>query len=125
MTIEECITLVDEMQPNLIDRARKIEWLSRVDSRIFEELMCKHQGGANIPQQFTGYTQETDPDTELFAKYPYDEMYRFYLEMQIDYANQEYDKYNNNAQLFNELWGEYARKYHRDHKPLSGAHWRF
>ena len=42
MTIEEAIFLVDEMKPNQIERARKIEWLSRLDERLFREVICAH-----------------------------------------------------------------------------------
>ena len=120
MKLGEAIFLVDELKPNQIERARKIEWLSRLDERIFDELMCTHQGGPDVPEEFLGYDQATDPDTELLAKAPYDEMYRFYLEMHIDRTNLENDKYNDDAAMFNDLWGQYARKYHREHRPLVG-----
>ncbi len=120
MTVDECIHLVDNLKPNQIERARKIEWLSRLDQRIFEELMCKHRGNADTPEHFDGYSQDTHPDTELLARAPYDEMYRFYLEMHIDRTNLENDKYNDDAAMFNDLWGQYARWYHREHRPLMG-----
>lgn len=120
MTLGEAIFLVDELKPNQIERARKIEWLSRLDQQIFEELMCRHVGDRDTPEEFTGYDQETDPDTVLLAKAPQDEMYRYYLELHIDLANLEYDKYNNDTVIFNDLWGQYARKYHREHRPLVG-----
>ena len=44
-------------------------------------------------------------------------MYRFYLEMHIDLANLEYDKYNNSAALFTSAMGQYKRWYHRTHRP--------
>ena len=112
--------MVDDLKPNQIEQARKIEWLSRLDHRIFDELICTHKGDKDTPENFTGYDQATDPDTVLLAKAPYDEMYRYYLEMHIDLVNLEYDKYNNSAVQFNEAWGQFARKYHREHRPLVG-----
>ena len=123
MTIDEAVFLVDELKPNQIEKARKIEWLSRLDERLFCEVICTHAPGEeapeSVPAAFTPYTQATPGDTELIAKAPYDELYRFYLEMHIDLANLEYDKYNNSAQLYGNALGQYKRWYHRTHRPLA------
>ena len=123
MTIDEAVFLVDELKPNQIEKARKIEWLSRLDERLFREVISTHVPGEEAPEStpaaFTPYTQETPGDTELIAKAPYDELYRFYLEMHIDLANLEYDKYNNSAQLYGNALGQYKRWYHRTHRPLA------
>lgn len=126
MTIDEAIFQVDSLKPNQIERAQKISWLSQLDSRIFHEIMGAHVKDASVPEDFPGYHQDTAPDTVLLAKAPYEEMYRFFLEMQIDLTNLEYDKFNNSAMLFENAWGQYARAYHREHMPLSqGAFHRF
>ena len=120
MTLGEAIFLVDDLKPNQVEEARKIEWLSRLDQRVFDELICRHKGDENTPEHFDGYTQETDRDTALLIPAPYDEVYRFYLELHIDRVNLENDKYNDDSAMFNELWDQYARKYHREHRPLVG-----
>ena len=120
MTLGEAIFLVDELKPNQVETARKIEWLSWLDQRVFVEIICTHQGDENTPENFTGYSQDTDQDTVLLIPAPYDEVYRFYLEMEIDRVNLENDKYNDDALLFNNAWGQFARKYHREHRPLIG-----
>ena len=117
MTLEKAIFLADELKPNQIERARKIEWLCRLDQMIFHDLAERHEADEDTPQVCPAYTQATPPDTELLAKAPYDEIYRFYLEMHIDLANQEYGKYNNSAMLFANTWGRLARDYHRQHRP--------
>ncbi|MBR3019573.1 MAG: hypothetical protein IKH57_21255 [Clostridia bacterium] len=129
MTIDQAIHTADELKPNQIERARKIDWLSRLDGRIYKELMCTHErrGPEEVPDTFSGYKQDTDQDTVLLAPAPYDEIYRFYLEMHIDLANQEYDKYNNSAMLYATAWGQLARMWNRDHMPIeaAGANLRF
>ena len=119
MTIEKAIFLADELKPNQIERERKIEWLSRLDERLFEEVVKTHEKDRDAMERFVPYTQDTDGDTELIAKAPYDELYRFYLEMHIDLANLEYDKYNNSSVLYLNALGQYKRHYHRTHRPLS------
>ena len=127
MTLDQALHTADEMKPNQVERARKIDWISTLDKRIFRDVMCAHEKDGSVPDTFAGYDQSTAPDTELLAKAPYDEIYRFYLEMQIDLANQEYEKYNNSAVLYANAWGQFARAYHREHKPIEskGAVWRF
>ena len=127
MTIEKAIFLVDELKPNQIEKERKIEWLSRLDERLFEEVIRTHEPGPGPLPVFAPYTQETDGDTELLAPAPYDELYRFYLEMHIDLANLEYDKYNNSAMLYATSRGQLYRMWHREHRPLvsTSAHLRF
>ena len=119
MTIDEAIFQADELNPNTVERARKIEWLSSLDRLIFVELIKTHEGAENTPASFDGYDQDTAPDTVLLASGPYEDFYRHNLEMHIHLVNQEYDKYNNSAALFGEIFGQYRRAYHREHKPLT------
>ena len=128
MTLDEAILTVDELKPNQIDRARKIEWLSALDLMIYRELICTHQRGAGeAPDTFSGYGQTADPDTVLLTPPPYDEIYRFYLEMHMDLVNREFDQYNNSAALYTAAWERLSRMWHREHTPISteGAHLRF
>lgn len=126
MTIQGAIELVDEMKPNQLTEEQKIQWLSQLDHRVFREILCTHEKDPAMPETFAGYGTETAGSTELLVPPPYDEIYRFYLEMQIDLANMELEKYNNSAALYNNAWGEFARAWHRAHMPRTiGKSWRF
>ena len=116
MTIEKAIFQVDELKPNQVAKAQKIAWLSHLDRRVFTEVFSTHEPGADTPTAFSGYTQDTPPDTELLAKPPYDDLYPHFLAIQVDLTNLEYDKYNNDLLLFNSAWGQFARAYHREHR---------
>ena len=116
MTIEKAIFQVDELKPNQVAKAQKLEWLSQLDRRVFKEIFSTHEPDADTPQAFSGYTQDTPPDTELLVKPPYDDVYVYFLQMHIDLVNLEYDKYNNSLLLFNNAWGQFARAYHREHR---------
>lgn len=114
MTIIEVITEVDALHPNGYDRNNKIAWLSNLDGRIKKEIIDIHEGGDDVP--FKGYTPN-DINTELIVSRPYDEMYRYWLEAQMDYANGEYTKYNNSMSMFNSVYSAYERHYHKTHMP--------
>lgn len=117
MTILEAISRVDDVKPNSYSQAEKIAWLSRIDATIKNEIIDTHEGAENIA--FNGYEHDTDTNTELLVPAPYDEVYIRYLEMQIDYANNEYGKYNNSMVMYNAAYAAYEKYYNRNHMPLS------
>ena len=45
------------------------------------------------------------------------ERYAPYLEAKIDYANGEYEKYQNSMQMFNSFWGEFLRWFALVYRP--------
>ena len=115
MTIIELITDVDEMKPNGYEQIYKIQWLSQLDGRIKDEIIDTHEGGEGV--SFSGYDASTPLATELLVTQPYDDVYRYWLEAQIDYANGEYTKYNNSMSMFNEAYSAYSRYYNKTHMP--------
>ena len=115
MTIIEQITDVDALKPNGYEQAYKVQWLSQLDLRVKQEIIDTHEGGEDV--SFSGYNDDTPIDTELLIPHPYDEVYRFWLEAQIDYANGEYPKYNNSMAMFNTAYSAYERYYNRTHMP--------
>ena len=93
MTINDAISTIDNLKHNTYSQHDKVRWLSRLDSMVKRLVIDTHEGGNEI--DFTSYTVNTDPDTELLIPEPFDEAYLRWLEAQIDYTNGEYDKYNN------------------------------
>jgi hypothetical protein len=84
---------------------------------VKNEIIDTHEGGEDV--QFTGYNDETLLTTELLIPAPYDEVYIRYLEMQIDYANGEFGKYNNSTIAYNTAFSAFERYYNREHTPKS------
>lgn len=54
---------------------------------------------------------------KLCVPSPYDELYLFWLEAQIDYQNGEIQKYNNSITAFNHAYSAFERYYNRTHMP--------
>ena len=113
MTIAEAISEIDTLKPNSYSTTEKLRWLSRLDSRIQAEIIDTHEGG----EPFAGYTSQTPLSTELLAPAPYSELYLFWLESQIDYANGETKRFNNSSTMFNVAYQDYANYYNRTHLP--------
>ena len=115
MKIIEAINQIDSLKHNTYSQRDKILWLSRLDSMVKRLIIDTHEGGEDVI--FTGYTETTDPETELLVPAPFDEMYLRWLEAQIDYANGEYGKYNNSILMYQADYDAYANYYNRNHMP--------
>lgn len=115
MTVREAITTVDRLKPNKFSEADKVKWLSEIDGLIVRELVDTHENPP-IEGDFSGYTAE-DMETVLIAPFPYDQLYRWYLESQIDLGNMEINKYNNSRTMFNNAYLTFTDHYNRTHMP--------
>lgn len=124
MTVSEAIALVDTLKPNKISTSVKIKWLSDIDGLICRELLDTHEGNP-MPEPFKGYREDADEGTVLIAPFPYDVLYRWYLESQIDLSNMEITKYNNSRSLFNNAYLTYTDWYNRTHVPLQAGGFSF
>lgn len=118
MTIHEAIAEVDEVKPNTYGQAEKIRWLSRLDARVQQEILDTHEyNDGEEPPEYEGYGPDTDGETELLVPSPHDEIYVLWLEAQIDYANREYDSFNNSNAMFESVFGAFRNAYNRTHLP--------
>lgn len=115
MTVKEAIALVDRLKPNKFKEEDKLKWLSDIDGLIVRELVDTHEGSPLGDTEFTGYAENND--TVLIAPFPYDTLYRWYLESQIDLGNMEISKYNNSKTLFNNAYLTFTDYYNRTYMP--------
>lgn len=60
-------------------------------------------------------------ETPLIITTFHNKLYRSYLCAMIDYANGEYDKYNNSMQMFNKQFSEFTAWYARTYRPADEA----
>lgn len=116
MTISEAISRANTVKPNTYSDLDKIRWLSTLDGIIKEHIIDTHEGGEDIV--FKGYDENTNPDTELLVPAPHDHIYIHWLEAQIDYANDEYDRYENTMEMYNNAYSAFSKYYNRTHMPI-------
>ena len=116
MKIREAIDMIDDLKHNTYSESTKIHWLSRLDSMVKRLIIDTHECANNVT--FSGYDENTDMETELLVPAPFDEVYLRWPEAQIDYANGEYDKYNNAILMYQTAYDGYANYYNRTHMPV-------
>ena len=115
MTSLEAINAINKRKPNTFEESEIVGWLSELDSKIKLKIIDTHEGAEKV--SFTPYGEETPSDTVLLVPEPFSCVYLSWLESRMDYANGEYDKYNNSAMQYNSDYMEFENYYHRMHVP--------
>lgn len=112
MKVYEALRAADDIRPNALLPATKLRWLAELDGKIAVDVMLMDIAEA---QNFN-YTAD-DRESELLAHFPHDDIYTLYLVAQIDFANGEMSRYQDDKELFNAAWGEYVRWFARTYAP--------
>jgi hypothetical protein len=115
MTISEALSRANQVKPNTYADVDKIRWLSTLDGFIKTDIIDTHEGGEDVV--FNGYDENTNLATELLVPAPHDHIYVHWLEAQIDYANDEYDRYENTMDMYNTAYDNFKKYYNRTHMP--------
>jgi hypothetical protein len=115
MKLREAIDRIDSLKHNTYTTAEKVEWISRLDGLVKNQIIDTHEDGENI--EFNGYTVEADMERELLIPAPYDDAYIKWLEAKIDYYNGEIARYNNSMMMYQAAFDAYQRYYNRMHMP--------
>ena len=111
MTLAQLIERVDEGKPNAFSNDTKTAWVNEVEGMVQTQVFLF------APETIISYAYEADKNTELLVNPPHDKLYAPYLEAKIDYANGEYEKYNNSMQMFNSFWSEFCRWFALVYRP--------
>lgn len=115
MTIIEAIRKIDSIKPNTYTQEEKIDWLSDLDGMIYRNIILTHHSPHPVP--FFGYNQDTQVDRALLVLPPFEDIYIYWMEAQIDYHNGEFTRYNNSLIKYNELYTAFSNDYNRTHMP--------
>lgn len=111
MTVSQVIQAVDEVKPNAFSNEEKTRWLNEVEGMVQTEVLLF------ASEEVITYSYEQDKDAELLVQPPHDKLYPAYLEACVDYANGEYEKYQNTMQMFNAFFGEFIRWFALTYSP--------
>ena len=114
MTIKQIIDIVDQIKPNVFDPEIKCMWINEVEGYV--QTYVHLLSSADV----ITYDYATDADTELLVPPPHNGVYWTYLTAMIDFANGEYNKYQNTITLYNSYMAEYQRWYATVYRPADG-----
>lgn len=124
ITINDIITYVNTVKPNSVSTAEKIKWLNEIDSIIKRDIIDTHEQYDRYP--FDGYNEETWGETPLLLPLELGrDIYRYYIEYQIDIINKEYNKYNAAAALYQSALEEAELYWHNHYMPRKNSNFHF
>lgn len=87
--------------PADVDEAMLLDWLNTVEGMILHEIYLV---SVTELKPF-----EAIPEEELSAPYPYDRVYVSWMLAQVDWYNEEYERYENSKSRYNTDWNDLAR----------------
>lgn len=117
MTVRQAIEYVDTVKPNAFPETVKVAWLAGLEGRLAAEIF--HMAPLEIRRHFD-YRYPADMDTELLVEPPHDDIYTLWLEAKVDYANGEYDKYQNTMESYNGHYADFLRWFCGLYDPVQG-----
>ena len=103
MTLGQVISMVDSIEANAYPTEVKTAWLNEVEGIVQTDVLLLRV------EDVIQYDYDADRDRTLLVRPPHDKIYRLYLQAMIQFANAEYDRYNNTMQMYNSAIGEYCR----------------
>lgn len=90
-----------------------IGWLNEIEGQAIDQVIKRARGN---DLEFIPYTED-DTDRELAIPDRFQDVYINYIRAKVDFANQETERYNNDAAMFDAAWKEYAAWHIRTHLP--------
>ena len=107
----EIIAMADEIKPSAFSSEAKTAWLNEVEGMVQTEVFLF------APVEIIRYHWPEDQDVPMLVDPPHDKLYWAYLTAMIDFANGEYNKYQNTMQMFNASFGEFMRWFAQNYRP--------
>ena len=110
MTVAEVLEKVKDRKPNAYTDHTLLDWLNEIEATVQKELLD------TMPEGIREYQIEKDMEEELLLPRPFNALYVTYIISMIEFNQQEFDAYNNTADLFNTQYDE-AKKYYNEKYP--------
>lgn len=114
MTLIEAIDQIDRLKPNAYTPEEKTAWINQLEANIQLDVMLLHY------DQIVQHDIASMPDSQLLLDSGHAQLYTAWLGAQIDFANGEYDKYQNSMGMYNALWREFVAWFCNVYRPGNG-----
>jgi len=111
MTLGEVIEYVGDIKPHAFPETALTRWVNECEGMVAAEVLLF------ASEEVPVYEWPLCRDWELLAQPPHDKIYPAYLTAKIDFANGEYNRYQNTMQMFNAFYGEFMRWFASVYRP--------
>lgn len=120
MKVGKLIETVTVLIGQQYDLEMLIGWLNEIEGQVLDQVVNKAQG---FDVEFVPFTED-DTERELTVPDRFQDVYINYIRAKVDFTNQETERYNNDAAMFEASWKEYASWHIRNYVPKSVAKFR-
>ena len=103
MKLKETFVMLENIKPHAYSPETLTSWINEIEGMIQTDVML-----LSLADIIT-YSYPDNVDTELLVKAPHSKLYYVYLCAMVDFANNEYEKYDNTMRLFNKFYADYMR----------------
>ena len=117
MTVQQMVTKVDELRPNQYTNAQEVAWIYQLEMLIWEMLVKTHERPEGLREELGEYDEE-HMTQELLAPDVWCGVYEWWLYAQMDLANMELQKYENDMTMYNAAWRELEAWWNRTYMPV-------
>ncbi len=111
MILSDVLRQADEFSPNTFSDELKVSFLNEAEGLVQTNVLLL------AVEDIITYTWPEDQNTELIVRPPHDKLYRTYVAALIDFANGEYNRYQNKMQMFNAHFSEYMGWFAETYRP--------
>lgn len=111
MTLKNIVDLVQGIKPHAFPEIVVTQWINEIEGQVQMEVLLRGV------EDCKAYVWSTDQNTELIVKPPHDKLYWAYCLAMVDFANGEYDKYDNSMQMANAFFAEFVNWFSRVYRP--------
>ena len=120
MNVGKLIETVTVLIGQQYDLEMLIGWLNEIEGQVLDQVVNKAQG---FDVEFVPFTED-DSERELTVPDRFQDVYVNYIKAKVDFTNQETERYNNDAAMFEASWKEYASWHIRNYVPKPAAKFR-
>ena len=147
MTIRRLTAIIrDERKDDAVSEGRITEYVNALEARLCEDVFLTHEGTPPgvyiflgrpperrrkhdwppfVPHE-PGYSNEWTPedyrDMPLLVAPPYDDIYRAYIQWQIDLRHNDTYDAGNSQRLYWQAYQDFAKWWNRTHMPKQKVH---
>ena len=121
MTLREAISKFDRESKNNIPDDIKIEWISLLDSSVYNDIILTHE--IKTPMSFNGYTTQTNDNTVLLIPEPFSDIYLRFLTIKKDLYLSDISRYNNDVVLYSTAYRDFENYYNRNNMPIKKTYY--
>lgn len=111
MTISDAILEIGRIKPHQYPDETIIRWLGDLDGRVAQDVL---RGSKAEPAEGVLPYRQGDRLAVLLIPYPHEDVYIKWLMAQIDYANADFDRYNNAMTMFQSQYQAFVDAFTRE-----------